>query len=57
MSRDFRPATEASFGLVPYQCHTSPVRVLLVQQRAGHWGFPKGHAHDDETPLAAACRE
>ena len=57
MTRTADRATDASFGIVPV-CRLGPEpRFLLIQHRAGHWGFPKGHAAPGETPLAAACRE
>lgn len=31
--------------------------VLLLQQIAGHWGFPKGHVEGDESYEACALRE
>ena len=30
---------------------------LLVQHKAGHWSFPKGHPDDGETPHETARRE
>ncbi len=48
---------EASFGIVPIARLDSGDQFLLVQHRAGHWGFPKGHAESGETPLQTACRE
>ncbi|MBA4496432.1 NUDIX domain-containing protein [Paenactinomyces guangxiensis] len=32
-------------------------KVLLVQHKEGHWGFPKGQIEQGETELQAACRE
>jgi 8-oxo-dGTP pyrophosphatase MutT (NUDIX family) len=32
-------------------------RFLLILDRNGNWGFPKGHLDGRETPLDAACRE
>ena len=32
-------------------------KVLLIQQKNGHWGFPKGHIEDNETERIAAMRE
>lgn len=32
-------------------------KVLVVQQKAGHWGFPKGHVEGDETEEETAIRE
>ena len=32
-------------------------KVLVIKQRAGHWGFPKGHVEGNETELETAKRE
>ena len=32
-------------------------KVLVLQQAAGHWGFPKGHVEKDETEVETAVRE
>ena len=32
-------------------------KVLVIQQVAGHWGFPKGHVEQGETELETAKRE
>ncbi len=32
-------------------------KVLVLQQTAGHWGFPKGHVEKDETEIETAKRE
>ena len=48
---------ESSFGIVPLYKHHNSVDVLIVQHNAGHWGFPKGHAEINETPLQTATRE
>lgn len=32
-------------------------KVLLIQQVAGHWGFPKGHVEEGETEVETAIRE
>lgn len=32
-------------------------KVLILQQAAGHWGFPKGHVENDETEVETAKRE
>lgn len=32
-------------------------RFLLIRDSYRHWGFPKGHLEDGETPAAAALRE
>jgi len=43
--------------MVPIQCRETAIHFLLIQHRAGHWGFPKGHPDAGETALATACRE
>jgi 8-oxo-dGTP pyrophosphatase MutT (NUDIX family) len=32
-------------------------KVLILQQVAGHWGFPKGHVEEGETEVETAKRE
>lgn len=32
-------------------------KVLVLQQTAGHWGFPKGHVEANETEVETAIRE
>lgn len=32
-------------------------KILIIQQAAGHWGFPKGHVEDGETEVETAIRE
>jgi len=49
--------TDASYGIIPVRHDGAARRYLLVQQRKGHWGFPKGHAEGDEAPVGAAMRE
>ena len=46
-----------SFGVVPVRREGDRVLFLLIQHRAGHWAFPKGHAEAGETPLETARRE
>jgi len=47
-----------SFGVVPFFKEDSgEIKYLVIQQRAGHWGFPKGHKENDETDRESACRE
>jgi 8-oxo-dGTP pyrophosphatase MutT (NUDIX family) len=48
---------DKAFGIVPIFLTTDAYQFLLVQQRQGHWGFPKGHAEVGESSLEAACRE
>jgi 8-oxo-dGTP pyrophosphatase MutT (NUDIX family) len=49
---------EKSFGIVPLKRHNNIWKVFLVQHsKALFWGYPKGHAEGEETPLASATRE
>jgi bis(5'-nucleosidyl)-tetraphosphatase len=48
---------DESFGIIPILRQDDTYLYLLVQHRAGHWAFPKGHAHPGESALQAACRE
>lgn len=48
-----RRMTEKSCGCIVIE----DGKVLLIQQRNGHWGFPKGHIEEDETERNAAIRE
>lgn len=48
---------DASCGVVPVRLEGRRRLYLLVRHHKGHWGFPKGHAHEDETPQQAAMRE
>ena len=32
-------------------------KILVIQQVAGHWGFPKGHVEEGETEVETAIRE
>ncbi len=47
-----------SFGVVPFSNEGGIWKVLLILHREGnHWGFPKGRAQPNETPLESAKRE
>jgi bis(5'-nucleosidyl)-tetraphosphatase len=47
-----------SFGIVPFLNEKGTWKVLLILHREGnHWGFPKGKALPNETPLESAKRE
>ncbi|MBS0603654.1 MAG: NUDIX domain-containing protein [Verrucomicrobia bacterium] len=47
-----------SFGIVPFVNEKGTWKVLLILHREGnHWGFPKGKANPNETPLESATRE
>jgi 8-oxo-dGTP pyrophosphatase MutT (NUDIX family) len=49
--------TDESFGIVPIARRSDGHLFLLIQHKAGHWGFPKGHAEPGESAQGAACRE
>ena len=61
MPTDAKITIEEAFGIVPIHLPESGDRsqalFLLVQHRAGHWAFPKGHAEPGETALETALRE
>lgn len=44
---------EHSYGLILLYQDT----YLLVHEKKGHWGFPKGHAEKGESPKETALRE
>lgn len=48
---------DLSFGIIPVSRRSDGDYYLLVQHKAGHWGFPKGHAEPGETAEVSACRE
>lgn len=48
---------EKSCGAVVYKIEENEVLFLLVQQKAGHYGFPKGHVEENETEEETATRE
>ncbi len=49
---------DESFGVIPVRQRGNSWEVFLIQHNKGHyWGFPKGHAEDDETAVEAAFRE
>ena len=48
---------EKSCGAVVFTCVDSEIRYVLVQSRAGHFGFPKGHMEIGETEEETALRE
>ena len=49
--------TDYSCGVIPVRREHGRRFYLLVQHRAGHWSFPKGHPEGDETPNETAARE
>ena len=48
---------EKSCGAVVFTRIDSEIRYVLVQSRAGHFGFPKGHTEVGETEEETALRE
>ena len=46
-----------SAGAVLYTCREGELRYLLVREKLGHIGFPKGHLEGVETETEAALRE
>jgi len=49
--------TETSAGGVIVRWQDEIPHILLIRDPYKHWGFPKGHLEDGETPDAAALRE
>ena len=46
-----------SCGVIPYRVVDGTRQFLLIQHKAGHWAFPKGHPEAGETNLQTARRE
>src|SRR5690606_37755157 len=44
-------------GIVFRRAADGTSRFLLIRDSYRHWGFPKGHLEDEETPAIAALRE
>ncbi len=55
--RATQAVVETSAGGVIYRWQGGSAHVLLIRDRYHHWGFPKGHLEDGETPADAALRE
>jgi 8-oxo-dGTP pyrophosphatase MutT (NUDIX family) len=55
--RSAQAVVETSAGGVIYRWRGGAAHVLLIRDRYHHWGFPKGHLEDGETPADAALRE
>ena len=49
--------TDFSCGVIPYRMVGGVREFLLVQHKAGHWAFPKGHPESDESHIETARRE
>jgi 8-oxo-dGTP pyrophosphatase MutT (NUDIX family) len=53
-----RAARETSAGGVVFRRQgEGPATFLLIRDSYGHWGFPKGHVENGESPELAAARE
>lgn len=53
-----RPEREVSAGGIVFRRDALGVlRVLLIRDSYGNWGFPKGHLEGEESPADAALRE
>ena len=48
---------ETSAGGVIYRWSGAVPHILLIRDAYQHWGFPKGHVEQGETPADAALRE
>lgn len=48
---------EISAGGVVFRCRSNGPEYLLILDRYGNWGFPKGHVESGEQPAQAARRE
>lgn len=48
---------ERSAGGVLVRRDAQGAEFLLIRDRYGHWGLPKGHIEEGEEPLATALRE
>ena len=49
--------TDFSCGVIPYRYRNGETEFLLIQHKAGHWSFPKGHPESGESELQTARRE
>ena len=48
---------ETSAGGVIFRWQGETPHILLIRDAYQHWGLPKGHLEDGETPAGAALRE
>lgn len=46
-----------SCGVIPYRVKDGKREFLLIQHKAGHWAFPKGHPEGAEEHAETARRE
>lgn len=52
-----RSEVEHSAGAVVVRVRERGPEFLVIRDRYGHWGLPKGHVEEGEDPLRAALRE
>lgn len=52
-----KPEREVSAGGIVFRRIRGEAHFLLIKDSYRHWGFPKGHLEEDESPAAAALRE
>lgn len=50
-------AHERSCGAIVFEDMEGALHVLMIQHRAGHWSFPKGHMEKGESEHETAIRE
>lgn len=49
---------ECSYGIIPFSKQDGEWKVFVIlHTRGNHWGFPKGHAEENESPQETARRE
>jgi 8-oxo-dGTP pyrophosphatase MutT (NUDIX family) len=51
------PVEKSAGAVVFYRSPEGKIEYLLLEHRAGHWGFPKGLVEENEKPEEAARRE
>ena len=52
-----KPDREVSAGGIVFRRFGTEAHFLLIKDSYRHWGFPKGHLEEDESPTEAARRE
>lgn len=48
---------DKSCGIISVYKNSTSCTTLVVHEKEGHWGIPKGHPHDNESELQTAKRE
>jgi tRNA nucleotidyltransferase (CCA-adding enzyme) len=48
---------DKSYGVVPIFKSSDGFLFCLIKHNKGHWGFPKGHKHENESDEETALRE